>query len=112
DDATRRLPAADDKARDSALALAAQHGHVEVVRLLLNSGEDPNRYNPEGFHSHSTPLHQAICSGHTEVVKLLVEHGARLDLRDTLHQGTPLGWAIYCEKPVIAEYLRALAAPR
>ena len=30
---------------------------------------------------------------HLEVVKLLVEYGADLDLKDTIHQGTPLGWA-------------------
>src|SRR5258706_13116159 len=61
----------------------------------------------DGFHSHSTPLHQAVCAGHVEVVKLLVKRGARLDIRDTIYHGTPLGWAIHCEKPVIAEYLRA-----
>jgi ankyrin repeat protein len=56
-------------------------------------------------------LHQAICAGHAEVVKLLVERGARLDIRDTIYQSTPLGWAIYCEKPTIADYLRAKGAP-
>ena len=30
---------------------------------------------------------------------------------DTIYQGTPLGWAIHCEKPKIAEYLRAEDAP-
>ena len=68
------------------------------------------RINPDGFHSHSTPLHQAICAGHAEVVQLLVKRGARLDIRDTIYQGTPLGWAIHCEKPTIAEYLRAQGA--
>jgi hypothetical protein len=44
--------------RHRALSLAAQRGDAEIVRLLLLSGEDPNRYNPEGTHAHSTPLHQ------------------------------------------------------
>jgi len=39
-------------------------------------------------------------------VKLLVERGARLDLRDTVHQATPMGWAEYCKQPAIAGYLR------
>ena len=43
--------------------------------------------------------------GHAEVVKLLVERGARLDIRDTIYQGTPLGWAIHCKKTAIADYL-------
>ena len=110
-DATRLLPKADVKNRHIALALAAQHGQAAVVSLLLDAGEDPNRFNPDGFHAHSTPLHQAVLSEDVEVVKLLAERGARLDIRDTIYQGTPLGWAIHCEKPRSAEDLRARGAP-
>ena len=74
--------------------------------LLLDAGEDPNRFNPEGFHSHATPLHQAIAAGHFEVAKLLIERGARLDIKDTIFNGTPLGWAEYCDQPAIAAYIR------
>ena len=106
DDAARLLPAADGHARQVALALAAQHGHADVVRLLLDAGEDPNRYNPEGYHSHSTPLHQAALVNQADVVRLLVERGARLDIKDTLYGGTPLDWAVHGEQTAIAEYLR------
>ena len=109
DDAIRLLPEADALDRHRAIALAAQHGHVEIVRLLLDAGEDPNRYNPEGNHGHSTPLHQAAFAGHEDVVRLLVEHGARLDIRDTVWHGTPAGWALHSGKPkqlAIAAYLR------
>ena len=62
---TRRLLApADTESRHRALALAAQYGHADIVRLLLDAGGDPDRYNPEGSHSHSTPLHQAALAGH------------------------------------------------
>ena len=111
DEVVRLLPAADAKERHAALALAAQHGHADVVRLLLDAGEDPNRYNPDGFHSHSTPLHQAVWADHAEAVKLLVEKGARLDLRDTIYDGTPLGWALYGKRERIADELRRLGAP-
>jgi ankyrin repeat protein len=110
-DATRLLPTADAKSRHVALSLAAQLGHVEVVRLLLDAGEDPDRYNLEGFHAHSTPLHQAVCANHADVVRLLVERGARLDLRDTIYQGTPLDWAEYLGKAAIAAYLRGVVQP-
>jgi hypothetical protein len=110
DEARRRLPIADSKERHIAIALAAQHGNTEIVRLLLDAGEDPNRYNPDGWHSHSTPLHQAIASGHGDVVRLLVERGARTDIKDKVYDGTALGWAVYCERPAIAEWLRTRGA--
>lgn len=96
--------------RHRALALAAQHGHTEIVRMLLDAGEDPNRYNPEGNHTHSTPLHQAAGSGHESVVRLLVERGARLDIEDTIFKGTPLGWAEYGGRREVAAYLRRSGA--
>jgi Ankyrin repeats (3 copies) len=111
EDTARLLPHADGPSRHAALALAAQHGHADVVRLLLDAGEDPSRYNPDGFHAHSTPLHQAVWSNHAEVVRLLVERGARLDIRDTIYQGTPLGWAVYGGRTAIADYLRDQGAP-
>jgi hypothetical protein len=95
DEVMRLLPTADTETRHRALSLAAQHGHVEIVRMLLDAGEDPNRYNLEGNHAHSTPLHQAVIGGHEPVVRLLIERGARLDMRDAIWQATPLGWAIY-----------------
>jgi ankyrin repeat protein len=111
EEAARLLPVADSQSRHAALALAAQHGHAEIVRLLLDAGEDPSRYNPDGFHSHSTPLHQAVWSDHADVVRLLIERGARLDIRDTVYSGTPLGWAIHGGRTAMAEYLRDQGAP-
>jgi ankyrin repeat protein len=107
DDARRLLPSADPEDRHRALALSAQFGHTEIVHVLLNAGEDPSRYNPSGFHAHSTPLHQAALAGHEETVRLLVERNARLDLKDTIWQGTPEGWASHGGKTQIANYLRA-----
>jgi ankyrin repeat protein len=102
----QRLAAASAEDRHRAFALAAQHGHAEIVRLLLDAGEDPDRYNPKGIHGHSTPLHQSVWFGQDAVVRLLVERGARLDIRDTIHEGTPLGWAEYGGRAELAAYLR------
>lgn len=109
EDVKRMYPGADALDRHRALALAAQLGRTEVARFLLDQGEDPNRYNPEGYHAHATPLHQSIAGGHLETAKLLVERGARLDTKDTIFQGTPLGWAEYCEQPEIAAFLNEAA---
>jgi hypothetical protein len=107
EEARRLLPDASPEERHLTLTLASQFGHVEVVRLLLDAGEDPNRYNPVGGHSHTTPLHQAAGAGHEEVVRLLVERGARLDLKDILWHGTPADWAKHGGKTAIEAYLRA-----
>ncbi|HEY0795895.1 MAG TPA: ankyrin repeat domain-containing protein [Acidisarcina sp.] len=108
DDFNRLHPAADGADRHLALALAAQFCHTEIVKLLLDAGEDPNRYNPVGGHSHSTPLHQAAGAGCDELVRLLVERGARADLRDVLWHGTPADWARHNGKTDVEAYLRAL----
>ena len=103
----RLLPKASGRDRHLALALAAQYGHVEIARMLLEAGEDPNRYNPVGAHSHATPLHQAAGAGYDELVRLLVEHSARVDLKDILWQATPAGWAKHGGNTEIEAYLRA-----
>ena len=100
------LASAVGEQRHLALALAAQHGHVDVVALLLDAGQDPNRYNPPAAHAHSTPLHQAALAGHLNVVRLLVERGARLDIRDIHHHGTALAWAVYGGRSEVIEYLK------
>jgi len=107
EDARRLLAGASSEDRHLALSLAADFGHIEIVRLLLDAGEDPNRYNPVGGHSHTTPLHQAAGGGHDEVVRLLVARGARLDLKDILWHGTPADWARHAGKKEIEAYLRA-----
>ena len=110
EDARRLLAGANSEDRHLALTLAADFGHVEIVRLLLDAGEDPNRYNPVGGHSHTTPLHQAAGRGHSEVVRLLVERGARLDLKDILWRATPAEWAQHAGKTEIEAYLRGKMA--
>lgn len=108
EDFRRLLPNAEVEDRHRALALASQFGHVEIVRLLLEAGEDPNRYNPMGTHSHSTPLHQAALAGHEGLVRLLIEHGANADLKDVLWKGTPADWAHHAGNTGVEAYLRPL----
>ncbi len=112
DNFRRLFPDAGRDDRHLALALASQFGHVEIVRWLLDAGEDPNRYNPVGGHSHSTPLHQAAAAGNEEMVRLLVESGARLDMEDILWHGTPAGWARHEGKLKVEQYLRSTEASR
>jgi len=51
---------------------------LEAVKLLLELGLDPNSQADTG----RTSLMGAAHKGHTAVVQMLVDHGARLDIRD------------------------------
>ena len=105
-DAQRSIASADAFSRHRALALAAQHGHAAILRLLLEAGEDPNRYNPIRSHSHSTPLHQAALAGHLESVRVLMEHGARADIPDTHYGANAIEWAEYARQEQIVAYFK------
>lgn len=98
-DADSLLADASPAERHLALAFAAQFGRAKILQSLLEAGEDPNRFNPPGAHGHSTPLHQAAFAGHAEAVRVLLEHGARRDLRDTMWNGTPGDWARHAGRP-------------
>lgn len=64
----------DLKGRGASLALlsAVDGGHVEVVRLLLDAGVDPNSGKGD-----ETPLACAVRRGDAEVIRLLEAKGAR-----------------------------------
>lgn len=111
DDLVRMLPGANAAARHRALAIAAQLGHEAIVRVLLEAGEDPSRYNPAAMHAHATPIHHAAHAGHLGVVRLLAEAGARLDLADKIWKATPLGWARHGNREAVAAYLASRGAP-
>jgi hypothetical protein len=52
----------------------------------------------------TTPLSEAACAGQTEIVKLLVEHGANINLVN-IQNRTPLWRAAFMDKRETAEYL-------
>lgn len=69
--------------RGTGLIPAAHHGHVEAVKLLLATPIDKNHVNNLGW----TALLEAVILGdggaaHTEIVRLLVEAGANVNVAD------------------------------
>ena len=69
--------------RGTGLIPAAHHGHVEAVKLLLGTAIDKDHVNNLGW----TALLEAVILGdggavHTEIVRLLVEAGANVNIAD------------------------------
>jgi ankyrin repeat protein len=59
----------------SPLKNAAARGHMDVVKLLLERGADPN-LPEEGIAPRGHALYSAVANRHFEIAKLLLEHGA------------------------------------
>ena len=109
EEAARLAQTASPRHRQFSFVLAALKGKAEALATLLDLGVDLNAPSPD-LYSHATPLHHAVWSGSLAAVKVLVEAGAALDTRDSVHGGTPLGWAEYGKRAEIAAYLREKGA--
>ncbi|XP_067408158.1 protein phosphatase 1 regulatory subunit 12C isoform X2 [Emydura macquarii macquarii] len=66
----------------SALHVAAAKGYIEIMRLLLQAGYDPNVQDKDGW----TPLHAAAHWGVEEACRLLVEHLCDMDTLNNVGQ--------------------------
>jgi ankyrin repeat protein len=61
----------------TALHGAVARRDVEIVKMLLEAGADPNARQERGF----VPLHDAAMNGNSALVELLLKHGARADAK-------------------------------
>jgi ankyrin repeat protein len=69
------------KARRKCLHMAAQKGHLEIARLLLDYGADPNLdYGFANISGTFSPLSSAIVAGQYEIAKLFCERGANTNV--------------------------------
>lgn len=83
----RGLAEEDPESGLTPLALAAEMGQTEVVRILLENEVDPN------WGGSVTPLEAAVLEGSSEIVHLLLEAGA--DVNKPVEEGfTPLMSAV------------------
>ena len=74
----------------SGLQWACEYERTQIVEFLLSQQIALN-----DFHRGQTGLHWAAYGGHLEIVKLLLRHGAPMNLQDERFGGTPLGWALH-----------------
>jgi ankyrin repeat protein len=96
---------ATDDAGETALMHAAHGGHVVAVRMLIAAGADVNAQSPQGW----TALARAAYNGETErgyveVVEVLNQAGAALDVR-IFYGITPLMLAAGGGDAAVVEWL-------
>jgi ankyrin repeat protein len=96
---------AKNKDDDTPLHIAADAGHLEIARFLIQSGADVNSMNS----SLRNPVLMAGYQGHKDVVKLLLENGANFDYVDDRGY-TPLRWAAVRGKKDVVELYVAKGA--
>lgn len=64
-----------DIAGNTALLLAAQHGHTEIVKLLLQNGADKNIKNKAGYTAlNNLLMYAAPLKEYSEIIKLLKDN--------------------------------------
>lgn len=73
------------RAPKSMVLKATGTGRVDAVRLVLDLGFDPNSVDEVAA------LHSA--TDKPEILRLLLERGGSLTVRDPFYDGTPIGWA-------------------
>ena len=78
-----------DFLKDSSLHDAAINDEVKMTELLILLGADVNATDKNG----DTPLNLAATHGNAKIVKILLEHGAKKDLKDSLKSARLQKWA-------------------
>jgi hypothetical protein len=68
---------------------AVRKGDAVRVKALLAQGVDVNAKSPYG----ATGLFFAADRGNVEIVKILLDHGANVNVKDTFYGATALSWA-------------------
>jgi ankyrin repeat protein len=89
DDARR--PETDPRQIESALFYAYGYGSLAAAKFLLERGVTPAARNQEG----ETPLHWACWSPEPETIRLLLERGALVDVKDNRFHAVPLDMALW-----------------
>jgi ankyrin repeat protein len=88
-------------------------GHFRCMDVLLRHGIDANvsRYGQTTLHFAAARHGDVSGEERARFAGMLIDHGARLDLRDDMLKSTPLGWACRWGRKELVELLIARGAP-
>ena len=93
----------DERTNKTAVYLAAQEGHPETVKLLIDLGADIEETESRNGR---TPLCIAAQNGHFDVVRTLVEAGAHIEKKASgIMKWNALHWAAHYGHLNIVQYL-------
>ena len=92
---------------------AKNEGHFKSLQVLLERGVDANVSRLGQTALHFTAARHCGLSGkdRARFAAMLIDHGARLDIRDDLLKSTPLGWACRWGHKELVELLIQRGAP-
>lgn len=86
----------------TALQWAAEKGHTSLAKLALSDGADIEKADPRS--TGGTSLHLAVKSKHIDVIRLLIDHGAKVSANDSGRM-TPLHYAVLHKQEDAAKVL-------
>nr|XP_012606674.1 apoptosis-stimulating of p53 protein 2 isoform X3 [Microcebus murinus] len=75
-------------------------GEFDLVQRIIYEVDDPSLPNDEGI----TALHNAVCAGHADIVKFLVQFGVNVNAADS-DGWTPLHCAASCNNVQVCKFL-------
>jgi hypothetical protein len=88
-------------------------GHFRCMEVLLRHGIDANlaRFGQTALHFAAARHGDLSGAERARFAAMLIDHGARVDLRDEMLKSTPLGWACRWGRKELVELLIARGAP-
>jgi ankyrin repeat protein len=88
-----------------AMFVAAERDRADVVTFLLDLGMSPDVQDARGQRA----LHVAAYNDSVHTAELLIQRGATIDPVDSMHDATPLWFAVWGQRPRTIELLSRLS---
>ncbi|MBY0574658.1 MAG: ankyrin repeat domain-containing protein [Undibacterium sp.] len=100
--ATNINPNSPNRSGHYPLSIAASWSELDMLALLLKGASDVNQHNRNRYLT--TPLMESTRDGQVEIAKLLLSHGAKVNLLD-LHKDNALNWSVFFGRAPMVQLL-------